>query len=219
MTTKMRITPLILALALALAAPCHAGGVTVFTASGTLGPVTLSNQAGTIRLSASIPFDGFMDTVNGVAIAPDTAQSFSALAWTATPVGPGAWTLAQSAPGLFLVDLSSEEASMNFVMSSAAIPPGQPDALGLSGTVTKVLFPATASGYDFSRFSNGAGTIAFAFTAASFTGTTDIAGVFSTPGASAAGSAAWSMVSIIPEPSTGLLGLLALIVVIGARRR
>jgi hypothetical protein len=127
-----------------------------------------------------------------------------------TPLGGGQYALhvTPEDPTKIIGGTIGQQARLAFNLTAGDTPASLPNFFNASGPVNVVLTNADPL-YDFSAFANGLGRINFTFTATSFTGASDFAGVFTTPGAVATGNGSFSQAaSVIPEPASAvMLGL------------
>jgi hypothetical protein len=216
---KRAICPAVLAILLAV--PCRAATV-VQTAAVTAGTLTFTNTFDGLTISGSLPGAAFMDRVNGQAIAPVSASSDD-MAWGVEGVGEDAWRISQAMPpSVLVIGAGTGLALLGFTFDAAVVEigGGPGNSMEVTGRILRLLANGEPD-YDFGRFASG-GLINFAFTATSYSGTSSLAGVFTTPFASATGVGVFSLVAPaappVPEPSSAVLGGLALLMVVIAPR-
>ncbi len=191
-----------------------AASITVFQDSGNVGAFTFTNTGFTSGTTAAITVaeqvsPSQMNTVNGAIIPPEPISVTSPTVLLVTPTGGGQYTLhvTPEDPSKIIGGTLGQQARLTFNLTTGNTPATLPNFFNASGPVLSLLTNQNPL-YDFTPFSNGKGTINFTFTATSFTGTSNFAGLFSTPGAVATGNASFSQQAlIVPEPaSVALLG-------------
>ena len=209
---------------IAIAGPVAQAGTVVFTDSGNIGEFEMTNTgvvAGTARVVFSVPAaSSQLNTVNGAPIAPELVSVNTPVTMLVTPAAAGTYDLAL-VPSTYtktIGDTPGAQAVLAFNLERGVTSALLPDFFNAAGAVTSVLANADPL-LDFGQFAAG-GAINFTFTATSFTGASDFAGLFATPGATAVGNGSFSQAAI-PEPASVLLFGLGLLstVILSAKRR
>jgi hypothetical protein len=196
----------------------QAASILVNTDSGNIGQFTFTNLgivAGTADIRVAVPgVTSQINTVNGVGVPSEPVVVNTPLDFFVTPTGGGFYSLAiiPNNATKTVGGTVGQQAIMPFNLDVGIAPTALPNFFNASGFITSVAANNNPL-YNFSNFANGKGTINLTFTATSFTGTTNFAGLFSTVGSTAVGNGSFSQSAVVPEPASvvmmglGLLGV------------
>jgi hypothetical protein len=199
-----------------LASSAAQAGTVVFSDSGSLGGFTMTNEGisgttATILISKLPNAQSFINNVNGVVVPQEPVSVNGPVTLLVTPTGGEEYSLALSPPEYTksVGGTAGSQAQLMFNQTLGVAPTKLPSFFNSSGTVTSLVSNNNPT-YDFSPFADGLGSINLTFTATTFTGGVhSFADLFSTKGATATGSGAFSQLAVvIPEPaSVALLGI------------
>jgi hypothetical protein len=213
----MRLRSLCFAVALAAAALVNLGstqaGTVVFTDSGTIGGVDITNVGisggvTTLEITRVPNLFSFVNTVNGSTIVPEPVSVEGPIFLQVTPTTPEHYNLAL-VPATYTKTVGSTvgaQAIVTFNMQTGVAPAVLPNFFNMSGQITALLANADPN-LDYSRFALG-GTNNFTFTGTTFAGGADsFASLITTVGSSVVANGSFSQQSV-PEPaSLSLLGI------------
>jgi hypothetical protein len=193
----------------------RAAGTLVTTDSGTVGGFEMTNTGisggiATIMITGVPNTSSALNNVNGASITPEPVTFNGPITLLVHQTGPNAYSLSLSPPTYTktIGATTGSQAILDYNVSLGATSAALPAFFNASGLVTAVAANANPK-YDFSNFSNGKGDFNVTFTATSFGGgATNFDTVFSTVGGTATGSASFSQIAFIPEPTgLALLGI------------
>jgi hypothetical protein len=201
------------------ALPAQAGSLVINTASGSIGGITMTNLGvngsgtATIEIGQLPNTQSFLNNVNGITVAPDPVAVEGPITLLVTPSGAGVYSLALSPPTYEAVFGSTPGAQgiIAFNQTEGVSPLVLPTFFNMSGTITSVLSNLEPT-YDFSKTVGG--SMNFAITGTTFTGTSSFAGLFATPGAKVTASGSFSLSAVPEPPAVVLMGMSSLALVV-----
>jgi hypothetical protein len=190
-----------------LVSPFARASIVVETASGTIGGIKMDNEGisggtATILISRIPNHFSFINTVNGVSVAPDPVTVAGPITLLVTPTTPEHYDLAlvPSTDSEAIGPAVGLQAILEFDMLKGVAPTSLPNFFNMSGDITDLLANANPV-YDYSLFGPG-GTINVTFTATTFSGgISSFAEFFTTSGSSVVGNGSFSEAAV-PEPTS-----------------